>query len=70
MVDIRQVDSTALANLDAFFRWFCRSISQQLNLPCNLDDYWFDDAGSKLNCTTYMQEHILAQVNSPSGDCH
>jgi hypothetical protein len=65
MVDIRQVDSTALANLDAFFRWFCRSISQQLNLPCNLDDYWFDDAGSKLNCTTYMQEHILAQVDSP-----
>jgi len=65
MVDIRQADTTALANLDAFFRWFCWSISQQLNLPCNLDDYWFDDAGSKLNCTTHMQEHILTQVDSP-----
>jgi len=63
--DIRQADTTALANLDAFFRWFCWSISQQLNLPCNLDDYWFDDAGSKLNCTTHMQEHILTQVDSP-----
>jgi hypothetical protein len=65
MIDIRQADTTALANLDAFFRWFCWSINQQLNLPCNLDDYWFEDAGSKLNCTTHMQEHILAQVNSP-----
>ncbi|MGK7888737.1 MAG: AAA-like domain-containing protein [Leptolyngbyaceae cyanobacterium] len=65
MVDLRQADSTALANLDAFFRWFCWSVSQQLNLPCELDNYWFEDAGSKLNCTTYIQENILAQVKAP-----
>lgn len=65
VVDMRQADTTSLESLDAFFRWFCWSINQQLNLPWDLDKYWFEDAGSKLNCTTYMQEHILAQINAP-----
>ena len=65
IVDTRQADTVSLESLDAFFRWFCWSINQQLNLPWDLDKYWFKDAGSKLNCTTYMQEHILAQINSP-----
>ena len=65
VVDIRQIDTTHLASLDAFFRWFCWSISQQLNLTCALDKYWFEDAGSKLSCTTYIQEHILTQIDSP-----
>ena len=65
VIDMRQVDTTSLETLDAFFRWFCWSINQQLNLTWELDKYWFEDAGSKLNCTTYMQEHILAQIDSP-----
>ena len=65
MIDIRQVDTTAFANLNAFFRWFCWSINQQLGLTDNLDDYWFDDAGSKLNCTTYVQEQVLASAKAP-----
>lgn len=64
MIDIRQVDAAALTNLDTFLRWFCWSISQQLNLSCDLEQYWFDDAGSKLNCTTYIQAHILPQIDS------
>lgn len=65
VVDMRQADTTSLENLDAFFRWFCLSVNQQLNLTWELDKYWFEDAGSKLSCTTYMQEHILAQMGSP-----
>jgi hypothetical protein len=65
MIDVRQADTRALGNLDAFFRWFCFTLNQQLNLPCDLNHYWFDDAGSKLNCTTHMQEHVLAQIDSP-----
>lgn len=64
MIDIRQVDATALTDLDVFLRWFCWSVSQQLNLTYDLEQYWFDDAGSKLNCTTYMQTHILSQIDS------
>ncbi|MEM9215158.1 MAG: AAA-like domain-containing protein [Cyanobacteria bacterium P01_F01_bin.150] len=65
IVDLRQVDLASLESLDAFFRWFCWSINQQLSLPWDIDQYWFEDAGSKLNCTTYVQGHILAQLNSP-----
>ncbi|MFK8185496.1 MAG: AAA-like domain-containing protein, partial [Phormidesmis sp.] len=65
VIDMRQIDTTSLESLDVFFRWFCWSINQQLNLAWDLDKYWFEDAGSKLNCTTYMQEHILTQINSP-----
>lgn len=64
VIDMRQADTPSLENLDAFFRWFCWSINQQLDLTWELDKYWFEDAGSKLNCTTYMQEHILAQISS------
>jgi len=65
LIDIRQADADALDDLDGFLRWFCWSICQQLNLECDLDDYWFEAAGSKLNCTTYMQEQILARINPP-----
>lgn len=64
-VDIRLADAKALGDLDQFLRWFCWAIGQQLNLDCNFDDYWFESAGSKLSCTTYMQERILRQVESP-----
>jgi hypothetical protein len=65
LIDVRQADASALEDLDSFLRWFCWSICQQLNLECNLDDHWFESAGSKLNCTNYMQEQILARVNTP-----
>ena len=65
LVDIRQADADALEDLDSFLRWFCWSIGQQLNLDCSLDDHWFEAAGSKLNCTTYMQEQILVRVDAP-----
>lgn len=65
LVDFRQADADALEDLDSFLRWFCWSVGQQLNLECSLDDHWFEAAGSKLNCTTYMQEQILARVDAP-----
>jgi hypothetical protein len=30
-----------------------------------LDDYWYEDLGSKASCTHYFQDYILAQINSP-----
>lgn len=65
LIDVRQADLETLENLDRFLRWFCWTISQQLGLMCNLDDYWFEAAGSKSNCTIYMQEYILAKLESP-----
>ena len=64
-VDIRQADVEVLENPDCFLRWFCWTIDQQLNLDCDFDHHWFDSAGSKLSCTTYMQEHFLRNSDHP-----
>ncbi|MFM2060894.1 MAG: hypothetical protein RLZZ507_564 [Cyanobacteriota bacterium] len=64
-VDVQQADTEVLNNLDLFLRWFCCNIGRQLNLEPKFDDYWFDGAGSKLSCTTYVQEYILNQLQQP-----
>jgi hypothetical protein len=65
LVDMRQVDADALDSLDTFLRWFCWAISQKLNLHINVDDHWFASAGSKLSCTTFIQDQVLGQLNTP-----
>lgn len=65
LIDVRQADAAALESLDNFLRWFCWIISQQLELECDLEAYWFEAAGSKLNCTTYLQEQVLTKLEAP-----
>ncbi|ERN42026.1 hypothetical protein KR51_00013600 [Rubidibacter lacunae KORDI 51-2] len=52
--------------LDRFLRWFCLNLTRELGLPIQLEDYW-DSAGmgSKVSCTTYFEEYLLAQSDSP-----
>lgn len=64
-VDMRQTDASVLEDLEHFLRWFCWVIGQQLNLPPKFDEYWFASAGSKLSCTTYVQEYFLCQSQVP-----
>lgn len=64
-VDVQQADTEVLGVLDQFLRWFCWNIGHQLNLEPKFDDYWFEGAGSKLSCTTYLQEYILNQLQQP-----
>ncbi len=47
-------------------QWICSNISHQLGLPNHLEDYW-DEAGigSKVSCTTYMEEYLLPQSGTP-----
>lgn len=54
------------ADLDQFLRWFCLNISRELGIPGALEDYW-DEAGmgAKVSCTTYFEEYLLAQNESP-----
>lgn len=54
------------ANLDKFLRWFCTNVSRELKLPSQVEDYWEEeDAGSKVNCTTYFEEYLLPEADSP-----
>ncbi|MCC5642177.1 AAA-like domain-containing protein [Nostoc sp. CHAB 5824] len=57
---------THFSNLDKFLRWFGINLSRELGLPNQLEDYW-DEAGigSKVSCTSYFEEYLLAQADSP-----
>jgi hypothetical protein len=57
---------THLTDLDRFLRWLCLNLSRELGLPNRLEDYW-DEAGmgSKVSCTTYVEEYLLGQNDSP-----
>jgi hypothetical protein len=58
--------STHLTNLNKFLRWFCLNFSRELNLPNQINTYWDEEGvGAKVSCTTYLEEHLLEQENSP-----
>jgi AAA-like domain len=64
-LDFQEADSSILASLDKFLRWFCANISRQLDLNCALNDYWDEDMGSKVSCKIYFQEYLLESINNP-----
>lgn len=53
-------------NLDRFLRWLCINLSRELGLPNQVEDYW-DEAGmgSKVSCTTYVEDYLLAESDRP-----
>lgn len=57
---------THFTNLDKFLRWFCINLSRELGLPNELDEYWDEEGmGSKVSCTTYVEDYLLTSANSP-----
>lgn len=59
------VDKAVFADLDKFLKWFCAYVGRELHLPNQLDDYWDDIFGSKVNCKDYFEKYILPQIDSP-----
>ncbi|NET57451.1 MAG: hypothetical protein F6K47_15195 [Symploca sp. SIO2E6] len=57
-------------NFNRFLRWFCLNLTRQLSLPNKLDDYWDEEGvGSKVSCTIYLEEYLLAQSERPLVVC-
>jgi serine/threonine-protein kinase len=59
------VDKHIFANLDQFLKWFCAYVGRELNLPNQLNDYWDDIFGSKVNCKDYFEKYLLTQIDEP-----
>ncbi|MEM6398729.1 MAG: AAA-like domain-containing protein [Cyanobacteria bacterium P01_D01_bin.116] len=58
--------STHFTNLNKFLRWFCINISRELGLAAELDEYWDEEGmGAKVSCTTYFEEYLLAEAETP-----
>lgn len=61
-VNFQQIDGI---DLNKFLRGFCTQVSRGLNLKPNLDEYWDEDIGSKVNCTCYFQWYLLENLDRP-----
>ena len=64
-LNLQRADQSILANLDRLLRWFAWEVSHKLKLKPKLDEYWYEDLGSKASCTNYFQDYLLAQIDSP-----
>ena len=54
-----------LENFNQFLRWLCANAARQLRLKPKLDDYWDEDLGSKISCTSYIEDYLLEEIATP-----
>ena len=64
-LSFQHADRDTFRDLGSLLRWFCTKIARKLRLPPRLETYWDDTYGSKDNCTTYFEEYLLPEIDSP-----
>ena len=64
-LNLEQVDQAILSDLNQFLRWLCANTARQLQLKPNLDEYWDEDLGSKISCTSYIENYLLGSIATP-----
>jgi hypothetical protein len=64
-LNLEQVDRSILSDLNQFLRWLCANAARQLQLKPNLDEYWDEDLGSKISCTSYFEDYLLSEISTP-----
>ncbi len=64
-LNLEQVDQALFSDLNQFLRWLCANIARQLQLQPQLDEYWDEDLGSKISCTSYVQDYLLEESEVP-----
>ncbi|MEM9008918.1 MAG: AAA-like domain-containing protein [Cyanobacteria bacterium P01_F01_bin.86] len=61
---------THFSDLNRFLRWLCINISRLLSIPNQINDYWDEEGmGSKMSCSTYMEEYLLEASDAPLVIC-
>ncbi|MEM7062164.1 MAG: AAA-like domain-containing protein [Cyanobacteria bacterium P01_B01_bin.77] len=61
---------THFSDLNRFLRWLCINISRLLAIPNQINDYWDEEGmGSKMSCSTYMEEYLLMASDEPLVIC-
>jgi AAA-like domain len=65
ILNLEQVDQAILSDLNQFLRWLCANAARQLQLKPKLDEYWDEDLGSKISCTSYIQDYLLEEISTP-----
>jgi transcriptional regulator with XRE-family HTH domain len=64
-LNLAQIDEAILSDLNQFLRCICANVARQLQLKPMVDEYWDEDLGSKISCTSYFQDYLLAKISTP-----
>ena len=64
-INFQLAEASLLTDINKFLRWLMANITLQLGLKSELDQYWDEDLGIKVSCTTYLQGYILEQLGEP-----
>ncbi len=66
-LDFQFFDKAALLDTDRFYRQFCQWLSLKLRLEDQTEQWWqiYGSMGNPLTCTYYLQDYLLAELNSP-----
>ena len=63
--DFQLKDSTVCNNLQRFYKWFCVTVGNELELENKIEEYWLKDSSCNYNTTAYFQKYILREINTP-----
>lgn len=64
-LNLQTADARALDDLDEFLQWFCCIITEELDLPDQLAQYWKGSRGSVRRCQRYFERYLLSHVQGP-----
>jgi AAA-like domain len=61
-INLRRADKKIFQDIDMLLRWLSANITKQLGRELSLDDYWDAQIGSKVSCTSFLQDGILESL--------
>jgi hypothetical protein len=64
-VSLKELDKEDITHLERLLRCFCQEVSQELNLPSQVKEYWQEERGNKAKCTSYFEDYLLPAQKSP-----
>ena len=60
---LQEANKEIFRDLDKFLKWFCASITSELEFDEKLEVYWKGSTTGKNKCTKYFERYLLHQLN-------
>ena len=65
-IDFEKFTQEQMLNLEVFLIELCDMISDSLDIPAAIEEYWSSPRRSNLiKCSNYLSDHILSTINKP-----
>jgi len=66
LIDFQLPSRSVFDNLETFLKWFTLSITNSLDLPNKMDEYWDNKfMPITMRCFDYLEEYILNEIQTP-----